>query len=73
MCGCTPTKPDSEPAIRRVVEAHEGLCLDGKEEREELIRALAAALADRRPVVANLDYRAYTVIKREGTEGVAFT
>jgi hypothetical protein len=44
MCGYTPPKPDAEPIIRRIVEEHDCLCLDGKEEREELIRALAAAL-----------------------------
>ena len=44
LCGYTPPKSDLEPVIRRVVEAHDGLCLDGKEEREELIRALTAAL-----------------------------
>ena len=33
MCGYTPPKPDLEAIIRRVVETHDGLCLDGKEER----------------------------------------
>ena len=51
MCGYTPPKPEIEPVIRRVVEAHDGLCLDGKGEREELIRALTAALTSVAPRV----------------------
>ena len=44
-CGRAAPVSDLAPTIRRVVENYDGLCLDVKEERERLIRALLRALS----------------------------
>ena len=43
-CGRAAPVSDLAPTIRRVVEAHAGLCLDVSAERERLIKALMRAL-----------------------------
>jgi hypothetical protein len=45
-CGADAGAPVLYETIRRVVEAHDSLCLDVKEERETLISALFAGLTE---------------------------
>ena len=50
-CGEAPPMRDVAAIIRRVVEAHDGLCLDVRAERERLIRALVLGLTSSAPAV----------------------
>jgi hypothetical protein len=45
-CGAEAGDPALADTIRRVIEAHDSLCLDVKEERDTLIGALFYELAD---------------------------
>lgn len=45
-CGADAGDPVLHDTIRRVVEAHDSLCLDVKEERETLIGALFAEITE---------------------------
>jgi hypothetical protein len=45
-CGADAGDPVLHDTIRRVVEAHDSLCLDVKEERDSLIAALFAELTE---------------------------
>src|SRR5437868_2444119 len=64
---CYPQRPASDQAVRCAPRP-----------AREPTRGVTVNLTERRPVVANPDYRAYTVIKREGKDdfwlnlGVAF-
>ena len=50
-CGEAPPVRDVTPIVRRVVEVHDGLCLDVRAERERLIHALTRALTSLPPAV----------------------
>jgi hypothetical protein len=52
-CGAQAGDPALQDTIRRVVEAHDSLCLDVKEERETLIAALFNELSEQYSHLAN--------------------
>ena len=52
-CGADAGDQPLHDSIRRVVEEHNGLCLDAKEERETLIAALYDALAEQYAYLAD--------------------